>query len=641
MRGWPLDMEERLPEEWISITLGEIGEWHGGGTPSKSSMEFWTQGDIPWVSPKDMKVLKIHDTIDHLSNTTIEKTALRLCPAGTILIVVRSGILARTLPIAIAQVPLTMNQDMKGIIPYEGINSAYIMYYLIFSSENILSDYSKYGTTVSSINTESLKNYSIPIVSSAQQNRIVAAIEQQFTRLDSAVDSLQSAKARIKQYRASLLKSAIEGELTKEWRAAHPASETGEQLLERILTERRARWEEEQLAKMREKEIIPKDNKWKQQYKEPQGPDVASLPELPEGWCWATLESIAYIQLGKMLSPKAFEQHLIQLPYLRNENIRWGSIDYGDIKKMGFKEEELEKYTVLSDDLLVCEGGEPGRCAVYKENTEYVSDQQRLMYQKALHRVRMIENIINPHFVQLCLQHYVASQTIIPKFSETTIRHLPLEKISILPFPLPPLIEIEQIIAEIEANLTNIAKLEEATENSLKRAERERQSILCEAFAGRLVPQDPQDGPASVLLERIREERKKREEVGQIRRREQKMAMDQRRGKRKRVAPLYDVLVDAGGELPPEDLYKRSEEQRKEKPEQERDEGFYVELDIEATANLIVEERPAEYKVLLRAVEQDDEHLEEGEVVEEDEIVPAGEPQRAREEEKPRTLWDV
>ncbi len=225
------------------------------------------------------------------------------------------------------------------------------------------------------------------------------------------------------------------------------------------------------------------------------------MPELPEGWCWVSLETVSSIQLGKMLSPKAYEHGLLQMPYLRNENVRWGSIDYRDVKNMGFKESELERYRLEPYDLLICEGGEAGRCAVY------TGASGQFLYQKALHRVRMKSEVVSPYFIQFCMQYYVASKIVIPRPSETTIQHLPLEKMQVLPFPLPPLAEQEQIASEVEQRLSIVSELEAAVEANLKRAERLRQSILKEAFAGRLVPQDPNDEPASVLLERIRGER--------------------------------------------------------------------------------------------------------------------------------------
>src|SRR5215208_6446083 len=176
----------------------------------------------------------------------------------------------------------------------------------------------------------------------------------------------------------------------------------------------------------------------------------SSLPSLPPGGSWATLGSIAEVKLGKMLSPKAYEQGLVQLPYFRSENVRWGTINVDDVKTMGFKETELERYSLQAGDLMVCEGGEAGRCAVYKGHS------QRLMYQKALHRIRPFGRLIDSSFIQLCLQHYVWSGTVIPRASETTIRHLPLEKMLILPIPVPPQQEHRRIVAEIEKQFTRL-----------------------------------------------------------------------------------------------------------------------------------------------------------------------------------------
>jgi type I restriction enzyme, S subunit len=124
----------------------------------------------------------------------------------------------------------------------------------------------------------------IPVPPLPEQRRIVAAIEQQFSRLDAAVTSLQHARAKLKRQRAAILKAAIEGTLTKAWRAQHPANETAEQLLQRILNERRATWEARQLGK-------------KKVYIEPEPLDTANLPELPEGWVRASIEQVGEVQL--------------------------------------------------------------------------------------------------------------------------------------------------------------------------------------------------------------------------------------------------------------------------------------------------------------------------------------------------------
>jgi type I restriction enzyme, S subunit len=239
------------------------------------------------------------------------------------------------------------------------------------------------------------------------------------------------------------------------------------------------------------------------------------MPKLPSGWVWINLGAIAEIQLGKMLSPKAYENGLIQLPYLRNENVRWGTIDTRDVKKMGFKEQELKRYGVKPFDLLVCEGGEAGRCAVYRGATG------KLMYQKAIHRIRFFSELTEPYFVAFCLRYFISSGTVIPKPSETTIQHLPLEKIKSVPIPLPPLAEQRRIVAKIEELFTKLDAGVAALKTAQAQLKRYRQAVLKAAVEGELTREWREQHkdelePASVLLEHLLRERRAKWEADQV-----------------------------------------------------------------------------------------------------------------------------
>ena len=131
----------------------------------------------------------------------------------------------------------------------------------------------------------------------------------------------------------------------------------------------------------------------------------------PSSWTIVSLGNVAEVKLGKMLSPKAHQPGLIFRPYLRNENVRWGSVDLSDLKEMGFKPEEMERYTVEPGDLLVCEGGEPGRCAVYRNSA------LKVMYQKALHRVRPHGDSVSTLLLRYWLEHLAASGQLIPRIA--------------------------------------------------------------------------------------------------------------------------------------------------------------------------------------------------------------------------------
>lgn len=496
-----------------------------------------------------------------------------------------------------------LNQRVCKVEAYQEFFNKEFLAYVLPGYLKAINDFTS-SMTVKHLSSKTVEEIPLPLPPLAEQTRIVAAIEQQFSRLDSAVASLKSAQAKTKQLRASLLKAAVEGELTKAWRETNPTSETGADLLARILAERRARWEEEQLARMREKGKVPLTDEWKKDYKEPQGPDVENLPDLPEEWCWTTVEQlIIYLRNGLPQRPEVLPPGY---RILRINAVRPMSVDLDEVRYLDLLESDIRDYILNDGDILFTR---------YNGSLDLlgVAGMVRNCSKPTLHPGKLIRAktvIGKPMASYLELACNVGiSRAYLESKARTTAgqKGISGSDIKQMPIPLPPLAEQVQIVAQLEAQLTELAKTEETIEHSLKRAEYERQSILREAFAGRLVEQDPEDEPASELLRRIREEREKREKIEQVRRREQKMVSAQQRKQRKHNAPLYDVLIEAGGQLTPEELYQRSTEQRKTLPQSEQDEHFYIELGAEVTALLIKEERPQPNKVLLYALEQEDE----------------------------------
>ncbi|HLP26690.1 MAG TPA: N-6 DNA methylase, partial [Acidobacteriota bacterium] len=159
------------------VSLGELATFCNGGTPSKANASFW-QGEIPWVSPKDMKSLVLTDTEDHVSQAAIESSATKLLPAGTVLCVVRSGILQHTLPVAITARPMCTNQDILAISPdLSRLDPKYLLFVLKGRSAEILRDGIKTGVTVQSFHNGFFKTLEIPLPPLEEQRRIVAEIE--------------------------------------------------------------------------------------------------------------------------------------------------------------------------------------------------------------------------------------------------------------------------------------------------------------------------------------------------------------------------------------------------------------------------------------------------------------------------------
>jgi len=182
------------------VALRNLGQWSGGNTPSKAKEAYWTNGTVPWVSPKDMKVDEISGSEDLVSKLALEEGRVSLLPSDAVLIVTRSGILSHTLPVAITKLPVTINQDLKALSPKPGISSKYVAHALRGASRRILNQCSKHGTTVASVDTDALLDFKIPMVDINEQRRIVAEIEKQFSRLDEAVANLQRVKVNLKHF---------------------------------------------------------------------------------------------------------------------------------------------------------------------------------------------------------------------------------------------------------------------------------------------------------------------------------------------------------------------------------------------------------------------------------------------------------
>ena len=229
--------------------------------------------------------------------------------------------------------------------------------------------------------------------------------------------------------------------------------------------------------------------------------------ELPDGWAWARLSSIADMALGKMLDVAKNKGSL--RPYLRNINVRWGTFDLSDTLEMRFEDNELERYSICYGDLVMCEGGEPGRCAVWKS-------EEVVFYQKALHRVRAIE--ILPEYLYYVIRRFIISNQYEKYYTGTTIKHLTGQSLRMLPIPLPPLNEQKLIVEHLQRIIEEIDKIEMRKTEAFSLVSLAKSKILDLAIRGKLVPQDSNDESASVLLERIRAEKEELIRQGKIKR---------------------------------------------------------------------------------------------------------------------------
>ncbi|MEO7851472.1 MAG: restriction endonuclease [Rubrivivax sp.] len=348
----------------------------------------------------------------------------------------------------------------------------------------------------------------IPVAPAAEQIRIVAKLEELLSDLDAGVAELKAAQKKLGQYRQSLLKAAVEGALTAEWRKQNTPAETGAQLLARILTERRARWEAKQLSKFKEQgKAPPKD--WQKKYPEPVKLGTSELAELPQGWVWASLEQLlAELTSGSRDWAPYYNRG--SSIFVMAQNVRPWRPDFSFRQHVDppLDDRDRVRSEVRQDDLLTtivgANTGQVCRVAQFVES-HFVCQSVALM--------RLVEPGMS-EFVNAVLNSEGHGQRQFREMNYGAGRpHLSFEQLASVLVPLPSRCEQVEIVNVVADALRACEQVETELLLLSKQSTAQRQNILRAAFAGQLVPQDPNDEPASALLARIRAERAQRDAV--------------------------------------------------------------------------------------------------------------------------------
>ena len=429
-----------------------------------------------------MKTERISDSEDHITKEAVSHSTTSLINADSVLIVTRSGILRHTLPVAVNSVSVTVNQDLKALTPRNGILAEYVAWALRAFSRDILHTCAKQGTTVNSVETSKLLGFEIPVAPRGQQAKIVAEIEKQFSRLHEAIANLKRVKANLKRYKAAVLKAAVEGKLTEDWREQHPDVEPASELLKRILAARRGKWEAEELVKVKAQGKKLKKEKWKENYKRPADYLGEDPPELPANWIWSSLESIADVidPNPSHRMPKYVESGT---PFISSENfIGQEGIDFSVGKQVSNKtlKEQKERFAIEEGDFALSRIGTIGKTRFLPAGPVYCLSH-------ALVIIKTLSSEIDRRF----LRYVIASDATIEQaklgVQSVGVPDLGMAKIRSFRIPLTCLREQNVIVEVIEARLTVIREVEQQVDTSLSRADSLRQATLRKAFSGRLL----------------------------------------------------------------------------------------------------------------------------------------------------------
>lgn len=498
-----------LPKGWSQIKLSDIAMLRTGPFGSSLHQSDYVTDGVPLINPMHIARGQLVPS----SDTTVSvDTAERLSEfrlKSSDIVIGRRGEMGRCAVVRPQAEGWLCGTGSLIIRPLHGrLSSDFLQYFLAHDRVVRYLMSASVGSTMANLNQQLLLDLDVCIPPAAEQTRIVAKLEELLSDLDAGVAELKAAQKKLQQYRQSLLKAAVEGALTASWRETQRTTnapfETGAELLERILRERRGRWEEKQLAKFKEQgKIPPKD--WQKKYPEPVVPDTNGLPELPSGWVWTSLDQlVAESSYGTSVKCN-YESG--GTPVLRIPNVSGGKLDLRDMKssitELGIGELD---HLAVGDVLVIRTNGSIG--LVGRAAAVTCALPVPHYFASYLLRLRCIETTYIHRWIVAVLSAGAGRKWLEARAASSAGQHnISLSTLLTMSIPLPPLEEQARILNAIEDGQETIEQQSKAFEMSLKQSTFQRQNILRAAFSGQLVPQDPNDEPASVLLERIRSER--------------------------------------------------------------------------------------------------------------------------------------
>jgi type I restriction enzyme S subunit len=487
-----------VPEGWIRTNLAAIGDVRLGRqrSPKNRSADHPTKylraANITWSG------IDVSDVLD-MEFRPAELEAYRLHP-GDVLLSEASGSASEVGKPAIWNGELENCCFQNTVIRFrsKAVDPKFaLVAFQHFARNAVFSRVAK-GVGIHHLSADRFASMPFLLPPKNEQGRIVDKIEELFSDLDAGVVALERARENLKRYRASVLKASVEGFLTAEWRAKHRKVEPASWLLERILKERRRKWEADQLAKFSAAGKQPSKN-WQTKYVEPTPPETSDRPELPEGWLWTCIGQCFEVRVGATPSRKVAIYWNGTIPWVSSGEVQFCRI--GETREHITAEGLANSSTRLNPKGsvllgMIGEGKTRGQVAIL--DIDACNNQNCAA-------IWVSTTPIEPTFVYCWLwSQYEATRRESSGNNQPALNKTRVENI---PMPLPPLDEQAQIVAELAETLSQIDAADLAIDHGLVRAARLRQSLLKQAFEGKLVPQDPSDEPATVLLERLRDGR--------------------------------------------------------------------------------------------------------------------------------------
>lgn len=497
-----------MPKSWVQATISDLGKTVSGGTPSTKENSYWG-GNISWISPSDLTGYSskhIDKGAKSITQEGLKNSSSTIMPAGSIHFSSRAPI-GYTV---ISSTDMTTNQGFKSLVPAQGIFNEYIYYY--FKSAKQLAESKATGTTFKEISGTAFSKLPVPLPPTTEQHRIVAKIEELFSELDKGIDNLKTAQAQLKVYRQALLKHAFEGKLTAQWRSENQdILETAEALLKRIHQERVQRYQQQLFdweASIKvwyangSADKKPTKPRITAELDQPSTEHRNRIWDVPNGWQWLQIGEFAFVTKLAGFEYTKYVKYSDDgdLPVIKAENSGPNGFrvtQYSHIHSDSVA--ELTRSHLLGGELLmVFVGAGTGNVAT-------VPSDKKFFLGPNVGMIRIESDEVNPRYVEHFLRSPLGKNLALASVKAVAQPSLSMGTIRQIPVALPTRAEQDEIIYQIEAKISEVDQLDQTLAVSLLQAESLRQSILKKAFSGQLVPQDPNDEPASVLLARIKE----------------------------------------------------------------------------------------------------------------------------------------
>ncbi len=421
-----------IPAEWGLKRLKRIVQFRGGGTPTKDNLEYW-RGEIPWVSPKDMKVSMILETEDTITAQAVRESATKLVPAGAVLIVVRSGILVHSIPVALTGREVTLNQDLKALIPSAELVPEYLIYLVSGMQRELLREWKKEGATVESLELELVAITPTPLPAIAEQRAIAAFLDRETARIDALVAKNERLIELLQEKRTALITRTVSKGLDPNV----PMQDSG----------------------------------------------VEWLGEIPARWEVAPVYARYEVALGKMLDAKRVTGESSGC-YLRNIDVQWDAVNTEGLPEMDFAPWERDRYLVRPGDLLVCEGGEVGRTAIWR------GEIAECFYQKAIHRVRPRSEKEAPRFFYYLMYTLAKRGVFAAGGNPNTIDHLTAVQLRHYRLPFAPPKEQRAIAGFLDRETARIDALVAKVRDAIDRLKELRTALISAAVTGKIDVRD-------------------------------------------------------------------------------------------------------------------------------------------------------